>query len=940
MVSECELSLLNDNEPVVTPLSHDFIPSNLTFRLMMTGGAIAAVIGCIAMLGWLLALPRLTSLGQGLIPMAPSTAALFIAYGGALLLLRRAARERGTMLIIRSTLAFGSLISMALFFLSINGVFLAAEHLGFKVMGAVEGSPIGHMSPITAITFLLVGLSFRNIITARPSAAWRGKTAWWLAILVIVAYVMLMLAYLFGTPMFYGGTFIPPAATTSIAFLALGVSLLSLAQPLAWPGTVSNGHNAYYTSNVLIVVFLLLAAGIISAGYFYHRKHEKHYLSEVERQLSTIADLKMGELLLWREERLADAGLFHNNIAFANLVKSFIKHPESKQARLEIDAWGIALKSKRNYNRIFLLDALAMNRWSHPEAASEPLSKHVRQKAIESLQTGRITVADFYRNEISGKIYLSILVPVFDPVRTGEPLGVIVMRIDPDKYLYPFIKRWPVSSATAETLLVRREGNAALFLNELRFKKDSALNLRVPLEKTEVPAVMAALGREGVVRGIDYRGHSVLAALRNIPDSPWRLVTRIDIEEVYAPLRERLWITVLLAGAMLLAAGTGIGFVWRRQSSQFYRDKYEAELKRVELEERLTRIAANLPGAIFQLQLRPDGVFRMPYVSSGLEALYGLRPEDVVLDISRLFGVIHPDDAARVNAAMLESAGTLSVWHNEHRVINPERGPIWVEGSATPELKPDGSVLLHGFLAEITERKQREREIEKKNSELERFTYTVSHDLKSPLVTIKTFMGYLEEDIRLRDEGRIQQDLGFMHNAADKMSQLLDELLELSRVGRLGNLPEEVAFRDLAREAVSLDAGRISERGVAVEIGDTPLVLVGDRSRLVEIWQNLVENACKFMGDQETPRIEIGVEGSGPETLFFVRDNGIGIDPRFHSKVFGLFEKLEAGGDGTGLGLALVKRIVELYDGTIRVESAGTGKGTTIFFTLPTAIKK
>jgi len=934
------LNISNDREPESTPMSGDFIPPSLAYRLMMIGGGIAAVIGCIAMLGWLLALPRLTSLGQGLIPMAPSTAALFIVYGTALLLVRRSTCDRRTMLILRSVFTIGALISVALFFLSINGIFLTLEHLGFSVMGAVDGSPIGHMSPITAFTFLLISLTYLTAITARQSGGWRGVTAWWLAIVVIVAYVMLILAYLFGTPMFYGGTFIPPAATTSLAFLALGFSLLALAQPLAWPGTGRSGQDAMrYPSKVLLIVFLLLAAGIISAGYYYHRKQEKHYLSEVERQLSSIADLKMGELLLWREERLADAALFHNNIAFANLVKSVIKHPGAEQPLREIEAWGVALKSKRNYNRIFLLDAFGSSRWSYPEAASEPLSRYVRQKALESLQSGRITVADFYRNEISGRIYLSILVPVFDPVRTGEPLGVIVMRIDPEKYLYPFIKRWPVSSATAETLLVRREGNAALFLNELRFKKDSALNLRVPLEKTEVPAVMAVLGREGVVRGIDYRGHPVLAALRAIPDSPWHLVTRMDVEEVFAPMRERLWITVFLAGSMLLAAGTGVGFVWRRQSSQFYRDKYEAELKRVELEERLTRIAANLPGAIFQLQLRTDGVSCLPYASSGLEELYGVLPEDVARDASRLIAVIHPDDSPRVSATILESARTLTAWHSEHRVIHPERGVIWVEGNATPELKPDGSVLLYGFLAEITGRKQKEREIEKKNSELERFAYTVSHDLKSPLVTIKTFMGYLEQDLKLQDESRLQQDLGFMHNAADKMSQLLDELLELSRVGRINNPPREVAFRDLAQEAVRLDAGRISERGVKVQIADSGVVLCGDRPRLVEIWQNLVENACKFMGDQQNPIIEIGVEGSGPETLFFVRDNGIGIDPRFHAKVFGLFEKLEAGGDGTGLGLALVKRIVELYDGTIRVESTGNGQGTSILFTLPLAIK-
>lgn len=921
--------------------AHNYVLPAATYRLLvLAGSGAAAIIGCIALAGWLLVLPRLASLGEGLIPMAPSTAILFVAYGIVLMVTHRATSDRHVMLFCQSVFVVGALISLTLFFLSINDIFLGIEHFGIHAMGAVDGTPVGHMSPITAISFIMISLLSQAVITTRPNRDKWATTAWWLSILLLATYIMLILAYLFGTPMFYSGTFIPPAATTSLAFLALGTALLALAQPLAWLETDGRDLGKRYFSNALIVVFLFLVAGIISAGYFYHRKQEKQYLTEIERQLSAITDLKMGQLQIWREERLADAGLFHHNIAFENLVKSVIKHPEVEQGHREIKAWLGRLQSKRNYNKIFLLDAQGNSRLSLPEGTADPISPYVRNKVLDSLHTGQVTFVDFYRNEFSGKIYLSILVPMFDPVDAGNALGVLEIRIDPDKYLYPFIRSWPNSSATAETLLVRREGKTALFLNELRFEKNSALNIRIPLEKTKIPAVMAVLGQDGVMRGIDYRGHSVLAALRTIPDSPWHLVARMDVEEVYAPMRERLWTTVFLVCAMLASAGMGVGFVWRQQSSRFYREKYEAELERIKLEERLTRIAANVPGAIFQLQLRPDGASCIPYASSGLEALYGVRPEDVVLELSPLLAAIHPDDAAEVTTTILESARSLSIWHNEHRVIHLDRGAIWVEGNATPELKPDGNVLLYGFLTEITERKEKEREIEKKNSELERFTYTVSHDLKSPLVTIKTFLGYLMEDLKLPDTFRVQQDLGFMHNAADKMSQLLDELLELSRVGRLNNPPQEISFKDLASEAVQLDAGRISARGVTVEIGDSPVVLFGDRPRLVEIWQNLVENACKFMGNQETPRIEIGVENSDHETLFFVSDNGIGIDPRFHSKVFGLFEKLEVGGEGTGLGLTLVKRIVELYDGTIRVESAGNGEGTTIFFTLPTAIKK
>jgi signal transduction histidine kinase len=113
--------------------------------------------------------------------------------------------------------------------------------------------------------------------------------------------------------------------------------------------------------------------------------------------------------------------------------------------------------------------------------------------------------------------------------------------------------------------------------------------------------------------------------------------------------------------------------------------------------------------------------------------------------------------------------------------------------------------------------------------------------------------------------------------------------------------------------------------------------LHGDRLRLEEIWQNLVENACKFMGDQKDPHIEIGVETLKAETVFFVRDNGMGIDPRYHAKVFALFERLDAKAEGTGVGLAIVKRIVDLYMGRIWMESSGLGKGTCFYFTLPGA---
>jgi PAS domain S-box-containing protein len=238
------------------------------------------------------------------------------------------------------------------------------------------------------------------------------------------------------------------------------------------------------------------------------------------------------------------------------------------------------------------------------------------------------------------------------------------------------------------------------------------------------------------------------------------------------------------------------------------------------------------------------------------------------------------------------------------------------------------------FLSARLHRQRQKAELQAKNDELIRFTYTVSHDLKSPLVTIRTFLGYLEQDAQRGDLATVDKDLGYMRNAADKMSQLLDELLELSRIGRQVNPPVEVSLQEVVQEALDLVAGRISARGVEVIVTQENVRLWGDRVRLVEIFQNLVDNAVKFMGDESHPRIEIGAEPEGDGTALFVRDNGMGVDLRHQPKLFNLFEKLDANSEGSGIGLALVQRIIEVHGGRIWVESPGPGHGTTFRFTL------
>jgi len=230
---------------------------------------------------------------------------------------------------------------------------------------------------------------------------------------------------------------------------------------------------------------------------------------------------------------------------------------------------------------------------------------------------------------------------------------------------------------------------------------------------------------------------------------------------------------------------------------------------------------------------------------------------------------------------------------------------------------------------------QQIKDLEAKNSEMERFTYTVSHDLRSPLVTIKGFSTMILEDLKEGNLERIQGDLQRVINAANKMDELLQDLLELSRIGRMLNQYTRISMNNLVNDVAELLNGPLKAAGVELVIEKDLPEVWGDQSRLREVIQNLIENAIKFRGEQSNPVIRVGYHNYAEEHVFFVQDNGIGIDNQYIDKIFGLFDKLDNHSEGNGIGLALVKRIVEFHEGRIWVESPGKGYGSTFYFALP-----
>jgi len=236
-----------------------------------------------------------------------------------------------------------------------------------------------------------------------------------------------------------------------------------------------------------------------------------------------------------------------------------------------------------------------------------------------------------------------------------------------------------------------------------------------------------------------------------------------------------------------------------------------------------------------------------------------------------------------------------------------------------------------------TAEKEREALIQKlklKNQELDRFAVRVSHDLKTPLITVAGFLGFLEKDIKEGNSERVERNVIQISEAAKKMGRFVDELLDLSRIGRITNPPTDVAFDAIVLDALQAAEGILKAKQVQVEIDAIfPFVHV-DHTRVVQVMQNLIANAVKFMGDQEHPIIKIGFEEVNGEHIFSVSDNGIGIEQEHQERIFELFSKLDPNSDGIGIGLGMVKRIIEMHGGRIWVESDGKGKGSKFKFTL------
>ncbi|GAB4500942.1 MAG: hypothetical protein Fur0035_04820 [Anaerolineales bacterium] len=698
----------------------------------------------------------------------------------------------------------------------------------------------------------------------------------------------------------------------------------------------------------LLTIFLLFVAGLAAASIFTYLNYEQNLREEVDEQLAAVAALKVTQLENWRAERLADARLFYQNPNFSTLAAAFLQSPSDAAARAALTLWLEKLQADPQYARVSLLDSAGRERLSIPAQNGAP-DEHMVQETRLALASGELKFLDFHRDTPGGPIHLSLLIPLFGA--ENQPLGALVILVTPDVSLYPSIQNWPIPSQTSESLLIRREGETALFLNPLRFAPEAALNRSLPLAQAQTPATQAALGQEGIMDGVDYRGVPVIAYVSAVSDSPWFLVAKIDSAEVYAPLRERLWQTALFFAALCLAAGAGLWMLWRQQQLRFYRAQAQLSDALRESNLYLENLFnyANAPIIVWDAQLR------ITRFNHAFEILTGRTAAEV---LGRSLEILFPPEKTQASMRLIENTLSGARWEaveiEIQRADGSARTVLW--NSATL-FSADGRAPIAAIAQgqDISERKRAEEilksysatlenEVQARTSELReaqekllrherlatlgQLAGSIGHELRNPLGVISNAVYFLQM-AQPQASDKVKQYLDMMARETRAADKIISDLLDFTRIKSLDR--QEFSLADLAEQSLQ----RLpAPAGVQTRLNfpaDLPPAYA-DPQHVGQILSNLVSNAFQAMPQGGELVISADFLPEQQQIRLKVADNGQGIAPENMEKLFEpLFTtKIK----GIGLGLAVSQKLAEANGGGISVESS-LGRGSVFSLFLP-----
>lgn len=570
--------------------------------LTVAAGATVAI-ALFALASWGLDIWHLQLLSNAHVPMAPSTALLFLLLGSCLIVVRLQPALPRTWLIrtVTGSVAIVSLLAIAQ---QLSGIESALLLLLLPVLPSSDAIPLGVMSPVTAFSFLCCALALFAGFLPDKSSHGRRQLSALSSLLVILISLTVFLSYAVGAPLLYGSDTVPMAMITAICFQLTGAVLLAGAGNDTWPlslfqtesATVSESRSRLFFREPLFI-FLLLSLIITIMGVFYLKRQFAESQRMAQADLEIVAGLKAGQISTWYQERWLDAENILHNPLIQNQTVSLLTGSSAPSLRLGVQVWLNEL-IRIHYDQAILYDNHGIPiLWASTVVKPD---KTIHQDFQRAVSQKSIVITDLHREQQpDGEIFINYWIPFTGPGSKTTAAGALLLRRSPEQFLYPLIQTWPTASRTAETLLVRREGDDVLFLNSLRHQQGTELKLRQPLSThTRLPAALAVAGNTGVIEGLDYRNKPVLASIGPIAGTPWFMVSKIDLAEVLEPVQKQAWITGGVLLALLLSTALWISLQWQQRNNLWLKRQLAAEQAKTRAEEELSRLNTELENRV------------------------------------------------------------------------------------------------------------------------------------------------------------------------------------------------------------------------------------------------------------------------------------------------------------------------------------------------------
>ncbi|HAH05982.1 MAG TPA: hypothetical protein DCM05_05535 [Elusimicrobia bacterium] len=680
------------------------------------------------------------------------------------------------------------------------------------------------------------------------------------------------------------------------------------------------------------------ALSFVVSGALLYRQEARDIRREKYDDLKAIGEMKIASLVSWRKERIGDAISFSCNPINEPFLRPYLDGAAPAGTGRDVRLWLESLMKAYGYMDVVLVDRRKGVRLA--VGVDEPRIGPGAKLSIEKImRTREPLLTDIHQAGNVEKTHLDLFSPLLgraDAEGRRKLVGVLMFRIDPETFLYPLIQSWPTPSKTAETLLVRKDGQDALYLNRLRHGSAPALTLRTPLTRMGTPAVKAALGMEGSFEGEDYRGVRVLADVRRVPGTDWALVTKVDADEILSDVRFRgLVILAFAIIGILLSLGLAAMLHSARQR-RFYEKLAEGDARYRKLFDSSRDALMVIAGPTWRFRQANPATLAMFGAASEAEFM-ALGPWDVSPETQPDGRPSSEKAQERIAAAMKDGFNSFE-W--THQRLRGDAFPAEVSLTRT-EL--DGRTVVQACVRDITERNLAKAEIERardKALELARlksdFLANMSHEIRTPLNAI---IGMTEILMETKLDAQQRSYFQTVYGAGDALLQIVNDILDFSRM-EAGKLNLESLDFDL-QEAIETTAEFVAPKAQSkgIELAylieeSVPRRLRGDQARLRQVLLNLLANAVKFTEKGEVVlRVALAEEGA---LRFSVQDSGIGIGPEARKHLFQAFSQADGSTTrrfgGTGLGLAISKKLVELMGGAMGVESE-PGKGSTFWFT-------